>query len=132
MKRIASILSALSVAVLFIATSAHAQVEARMTATIPFDFTVGSISLPAGQYEFLGVGNNVVQIVNADRHSVYALPATSVQVNGATDKSTLKFANVDGRHVLVQMWNDLASNGSEFRHERAVVEQSTRAKLDGN
>jgi len=103
-----------------------------MTATIPFDFTVGSVSLPAGQYEFLGVGNEIVQIVGADRHSVYTLPSASVQVNGFTDKSSLKFVTVDGRHFLVQVWNDLAENGSEFPYERAVVESPTRANLDGN
>jgi hypothetical protein len=131
MKRIASILFALSLAVLFMAASAHAQMEARMTATVPFDFTVGNISLPAGQYEFLGVGSNVVQIINADRHSVYTLSTTSVQMNGGTDKSTVKFATVDGRHVLVQLWNDLSENGSAFRYERGLEESSIRANLDG-
>ena len=129
MKRMTSMLFALSLTVLFMAASAPAQVENRMTATVPFDFTVGNISLPAGQYEFLGVGNNVVRIINADRHSVYTLPTTSVQMNGGTDKSTVRFATVDGRHLLVQLWNDLSENGSAFRYERGLEESSIRAPI---
>jgi hypothetical protein len=54
MKRIASILTGPSLSVLFLVASAHAQYdEQRMTANIPFEFTVGNVLLPAGQYDFL-------------------------------------------------------------------------------
>ena len=125
MKHIASILTGFSLAVLFFATSAHAQ-SGRITANIPFDFTVGSISLPAGQYEFVDTGANIVQVRGADRRSLFTLSSTSIQANGLSEKSTLKFATVDGRHVLVQIWNDFAANGNEFSYEHTSEEPKSK------
>jgi hypothetical protein len=131
MKRIASILTGLSLAVLFLAASAHAQFKQRITANIPFEFTVGSISLPAGQYEFLGTGDKIVQVRGADRRSVFTLSSASIQANGLSEKSMLKFATVDGHHVLVQIWNDLAGNGNEFLYGNTSVELAKHPTIDG-
>jgi hypothetical protein len=88
MKRIASILTALSLAVLFFGASAHAQSEKRMSGNIPFDFTVGTLSLPAGQYEFRGVGDNIIQLRDSNGRSVFALSSAAVEANGLPEKST--------------------------------------------
>src|ERR1700730_7843066 len=114
MKRIASILTGLSLAVLFFGASAHAQSEKRMSVNIPFAFHVRTLSLPAGQYELRGVGNNIIQLRDSDGRSVFALSSAPVQANGLPEKSTLRFAVVNGHHVLIQIWNDLAGNGNEF------------------
>lgn len=119
MKRTASILTGLSLAVLFFVASAQAQSDAnRMTANIPFEFTVGNVSLPAGQYEFLraGTGANIVVVRDVDGRTRFAVPTASIQGNGLREKSALRFAVVDGRHILVQIWNDLADNGAEFTY----------------
>lgn len=131
MKRIASILTGLSLAVLFFGASAHAQSERRMSANIPFDFTVGSISHPAGQYEFRGVGNNIIQVRDSDGRSVFTLSSASVEANGVPDKSTLKFAVVNGHHVLIQIWNDLAGNGNQFPYGNASVEAARQRTIEG-
>ena len=53
MNRVTNILTILSLAVVFFVASAHAQFdEPRVVANIPFEFTVGTLSLPAGEYEF--------------------------------------------------------------------------------
>ena len=123
MKRIASTLTELSLAVLFFVVSAHAESGQRITANIPFEFTVGSISLPAGQYEFIRTDDDIYQVRDADGRSLFALASASIQANGVPEKSTLKFAAVDGRHVLVQIWNERADIGSEFRPGQSYVEQ---------
>lgn len=125
MNRIASILTGLSLAVLFFVGSAHAQSDGkRMTANIPFEFTVGSISLPAGQYEFLrtGAGGNIVRVRGVDGRSQFARISAFVQGDGPPEKSMLKFATVDGRHVLVQIWNGRSVSGTEFSYEHTSVE----------
>jgi hypothetical protein len=131
MKRIASILTGLSLAVLFFGAPAHAQSEQRMTANIPFDFTVGSSWLPAGQYEFRSVGKNMIQVWGADGRSVFALSSASVDSNGLSAKSTLKFAVVNGHHVLIQIWNDLAGDGSEFLYGNASGEAARQQTIEG-
>jgi hypothetical protein len=115
MKRIASILSGLSLAVLFFVGSAHAQYDAqRLTANIPFEFTVGNISLPAGQYDFLRTGFNIFQIRNSAGHSVYTMAGSGVEQNAKGKLSDLKFTTVQGRHVLTQIWNQDAGMGNDF------------------
>jgi hypothetical protein len=131
MKRIASILTGLSHAVLFFGASAHAQSEQRMSANIPFGFTVGTISLPAGQYEFRGVGSNIIQLRDSDGRSVFALSSAPVEANGLPEKSTLKFAVVNGHHVSIQIWNDLAGNGDEFPYGNASLESARQRTIEG-
>jgi hypothetical protein len=130
MKRIASILTGLSLAVLFFGTSAHAQSERRMFGNIPFDFTVGSLSLPAGQYEFRAVGNDIIQIRDADGRSLLTLSSAPVEANRFPEKSALKFAVVNGHHVLIQIWNDLAGNGNEFPYGSASLEAATQRTIE--
>jgi hypothetical protein len=125
MKSIAITLTELSLAVLFFVVSAHAESGQRITANIPFEFTVGSISLPAGQYEFIRTDDDIYQVRDADGRSLFAMPTASIQANGVPEKSTLKFAMVDGRHVLVQIWNERADIGSEFHPGQSYVEQPT-------
>lgn len=131
MKRITSILPGLSLAFLFFVTSADAQSERRMTADIPFEFSVGGVSLPPGHYEFLSAGPNIVQVLGADRRSVFALQAAAVQTNGYPEKSAIKFAVVGGQHVLFQIWNELAASGSEFPYQNTSVEWASHATVDG-
>jgi len=125
MNRIARILTGLSLAVLLFVAWAHAESDGpRMTANIPFEFTVGSISLPAGHYEFLRTGNggNVVRVRGVDGRSQFFLISSGIQGDGLPEKSMLKFATVDGRHVLVQIWTGRSDGGAEFSYEPTSVE----------
>jgi len=131
MKRVASILTGLSLAVLWFGASAHAQSERRMSANTPFDFIVGTISLPAGQYEFRGVGSRIIQVRDSDGRSAFALPSAPVDGNGLSEKSTLKFAVVSGHHVSIQIWNDLAGHGDEFPHGNASLEAARQRTIEG-
>lgn len=134
MNRIASILTGLSLAVLFLVASAYAQSDGkRMTANIPFEFTVGSISLPAGQYEFLRTGaeGNIVRVRGVDGRSQFSLISASIQGDGPAEKSMLKFATVDGRHVLVQIWNGHSLSGTEFSYEHTPVVLAHASTIHG-
>jgi hypothetical protein len=123
MKRIASILTGLSLAVLFFVGSAHAQYDAqRIRADVPFEFTVGNVSLPAGRYDFLRTGANIFQVRNAEGRSVYTVACSTIEENGAENRSTLKFTTVQGRHVLTQIWNQAAAMGNEFRIKHSYVD----------
>ena len=131
MKRIAIILTALSVAVLFFGASARAQSEKRMSGNVPFDFTVGTLSLPAGQYESRGVGDNIIQLRDSNGRGAFALSSAAVEANGLPEKSTLKFAVVNGHHVLISIWNDLAGNGNEFPYGNASLEAARQRTTEG-
>ncbi len=113
MNRVASIFTGFLLAVAFLVGSAHAQAGQKIAANVPFDFTVGSVSLPAGQYEFTRAEDGILVVRGADGHSFYTM-ANSVQANERAEKSMLKFATVDGRHVLVQVWDERDDVGDEL------------------
>jgi hypothetical protein len=129
MKRTASILTGLSLAVLSFVASAHAQYNQRMTANIPFEFTTGNTSLPAGQYDFLRTGDNILQVRDRNGRSVFTMASASVQANQLPEKSMLKFVIVDGRHVLIQIWNERTSMGYEFVDRQSSLELARRAAI---
>ena len=131
MKRIASIVIGLSLGLLFFAASAHALDDTKkMIANIPFEFTVGSISFPAGQYEFLRAGDNTFQVRDADGRSLFIMATAPIRPNELPEKSMLKFANVDGHHVLIQIWNRRAAMGNEFKNKQYHVELAKHPTVD--
>jgi hypothetical protein len=125
MKHITSMLTGLSLAVLSFVASAHAQAGQRMTANIPFEFSVGGvdgITLPAGQYELRRYEANVFVVRNVGGRSLLAVSSGSIEGSGLPAKSRMKFATVHGRHVLVQVWNEPAGIGNEFPNTQTSVE----------
>jgi hypothetical protein len=124
MKRIASIWTGISFVVMFFIASANAQHDGQtISANIPFEFTVGSISFAAGHYEFLHSGDNVVVVRDTDVRSRFTLASAWIQENGIPAKALLRFTTVGGRHVLTQMWNDRAATGSEFPTGHAAMDR---------
>jgi hypothetical protein len=123
MKHIASIFTGLSLAVLFFVGSAHAQYDGgRLIANIPFEFTVGNISLPAGQYEFQRAGANLYVVRDASGRSLFTTSSAAIEPTGLTEKSGLKFVTVDGHHLLVQIWSERALYGNEFSYGQSSPE----------
>jgi hypothetical protein len=132
-KLIATILTGLSFAVLFFVAPAHAQYDGQRTvANIPFEFTAGNISFPSGQYEFVRTGPNLVFVRNSAGRGLFVVASASIQPNWLPEKSMLKFATVDGRHVLIQIWNDLASIGNEFSQVGTSVDLANHPAIDGS
>jgi len=93
-----------------------------MIANVPFEFTVGNISLPAGQYEFQRTGFDLYLIRDANGVSHYTSASIPIEAYGLTKKRTVKFVTMNGRHYLVQIWNGNVAMGSEFRYKRSYVE----------
>ena len=123
MKRVTNILAVLSLAVLCFVASAHAQYRGQ-SADIPFVFTVGNLSFPAGHYDFVRTGFGLYEVRNADGHRVMVMTSAPIEPDGRSEKSTLRFALVDGRHILLQIWNGYALNGNEFQHLNTAMEPS--------
>ena len=115
MKRIANILTVLSLAVLSSAGLAQAQSSGqKITANVPFDFTVGNLSFAAGQYDFTRNGEGLYLIRESNGHSQMILAGAPVSQYGSPEKSNLKFEVVNGRHTLIQVWSEVAASGNDF------------------
>jgi hypothetical protein len=122
MKRMTSILAGLLLSVLFGVASANAQSGRQtVTANIPFEFSVGNISFPAGQYKFVHTETYIYEVRNANGRTQVVAAGSSIEDSKLTKKSRLRFANVDGRHVLVQIWDGYAGTGNDFAYRQAPV-----------
>jgi hypothetical protein len=118
-----SILTGLSLALVFFVASTQAQSdEPRTVANIPFEFSVGTLSFPAGQYQFQRTESGLVAVRDAGGNTQFTLAAASLQYNGIPGKSRLRFVTLQGRHVLTQVWNDQSASGYEFHHVQPLAE----------
>ena len=125
MNRITRMLAGFLLAVVSLGGCAHAQHDSqRLVASVPFEFAIGSTSFPAGQYEFVRTGAYSFLIRNADGRSRITLAAALIQDQRLSDRSQLRFSTVDGRHVLIQIWNGRSSMGNEFTVAAHSLESS--------
>ncbi len=89
-------------------TSAHAltMTEDKVVANIPFDFTVGQTTLPAGEYVVRRIASPAALLVqNKETYE-----AASVLVNAVEDRSSLGEAKLvfdrhGNEHFLSQVWS---------------------------
>jgi hypothetical protein len=85
------------------ATSGFAQSTGHLSVKVPFEFTAGSVTLPAGEYNFQGDHTGVVTISSLDsRKSVMVL--TNPQGGySANEQTAVKFDKVNGAYELTEV-----------------------------
>jgi len=104
-------------------TSAHAQTSSVQTASIPFDFTVGDRTLPAGEYhvERLNPQSDPAAVALRSQDgkvsvNVLTMPRGSGK---AKDAPRLVFNRYGQRHFLAQIWRAADTTGMELPTSRA-------------
>ncbi|MFB3778398.1 MAG: hypothetical protein ACE141_12345 [Bryobacteraceae bacterium] len=122
-------------AVLFTVAAPVPAQSLRVTATIPFGFTVGKATLPAGEYSILPLSNSrLIQVSNqVQRSSVLAIAnstyAGTARLAGAP---RLVFNRYGDHYVLSQIW-DGTSTGHQFpmsRSERTMAQVTPVERLE--
>lgn len=99
-------------------SSAKAQSLAtgRLVANIPFEFNVGSQTLPAGEYTVRNIAqasaNQVLQLRSRDG-KVSAIVQTRGVISGIQDSSRLVFQRSGDRYHFAQAWMKGDRNGLE-------------------
>ena len=94
-------IAALVTAAAVTAAGAMAQSHA-VQATMPFDFTVGNKTLPAGNYEIWSPSTDVIEIQNRDSH-VAMLATTSFDSHESRNGSKLVFDKYGDRYFLSEI-----------------------------
>jgi hypothetical protein len=115
MKNLRSILVAL--AVLLMATAAHAQ--QKLTATVPFNFVAGDHTYPAGDYT-IGSDGVVLKITNAEKTEVMVSQACESTKPSANTK--LVFDSMGGSYFLRQIWVAGYSQGRELPRSHSEMQ----------
>ena len=124
-------------AMLLVASVASAQGQSlanRITANIPFDFSVGEKKLPAGKYSISRlndtIGDAVLSFTDEDGHAKAIRLSSPAQRSRADNKATLVFHHYGDQYFLFQVWPAGATTGRQLPRSRS--EREIRTNPAGN
>jgi hypothetical protein len=95
-----------------------------MTANIPFNFTVGSQPLPAGQYSVKPLSQAAVLVQSEDSRSAAIVLTMAAQANKTQEVGKLVFNRYGDQYFLSQIWTPASNTGRvlpKSRLEREIA-----------
>lgn len=93
------------VATVAMGTTAHAQSITLVKANIPFEFSVGAKSFPAGEYSVVEPLQNMIALRDAQGRNVALAFTQEVERGLSTGKRPLlRFVSVGDRNELAEIW----------------------------
>ena len=111
-----------------------AQSPARLVATIPFEFSVGNETLPAGRYEFRNLSRNaypgnlaIRSIEGGDEHS-FVVPAMANDLRITNDEIGLVFHRYGSIHFLSRI--DLRGSDLAVRFGKGTAERQLEKRRE--
>ena len=118
-------------AVATVAASAKPQPSIRVTADIPFEFSVGYKTMPAGEYAVLQLlsGNGLLIQSRDGRINVVRL-SNAVETSKTQSHARLVFHRYGERYFLAEVWNGSDKTGRELL--RSDEEQNLQSELASN
>lgn len=132
-KRFAKIGLLVVMTMIAVGTPAKAQsLEYRLTANIPFDFTVADKKFQAGKYSVVRVeqdlGDTVVRISSADGHANINRWTIPVITFTDHDKATLVFHRYGDEYFLAQIWPAGSNTGRLLPKSRGERDAERQAR----
>ena len=93
---------------------------------IPFAFTAGQMTLPAGEYRVqdLRVGSSVLVIQRTDASASMLVTSMATSANGPQDKTKLIFHRYGNKYFLAQVWRAGETLGRELPKSATEKEQA--------
>jgi hypothetical protein len=120
-------LTSLLLGVLAFGPAAQAQrIERVIKANIPFEFSVGSKTFPAGRYRLVSVSPAVLQLRDAEDHCLTVVLTNSVETLKAPGYSKLQFYGEDGRYALTEVWQEDFTFGQQLQLPKSMVKVAKR------
>jgi hypothetical protein len=119
-------------------TAANAQIAPQSTlkTEVPFSFVVNGETFAAGTYSFSRLdtsGGNTSQLVMRGANGRSIIFDTVQTLASTTPKKTqLIFENVDGQHVLTQIWGAGDAEGSVIASSRSDIKTIAAAAAGGS
>jgi hypothetical protein len=100
-----------------------AQSSEPLKATIPFDFIVGTTTLPAGEYTVgSDFGSAVLKIRDSHREVKASVLAITGNAPANSNESHLVFRVHGTKHYLASTWNSYMAAGRQVRETKAERE----------
>jgi len=120
---------------MIIAASASVRAQSlqyKLTANVPFDFTVSDKKLPAGKYSIgraqTSNGDLVLQIVSADGQKNISRLTIPVDIRKPMNHGTLIFNRYGNDYFLSEVWPAGGSTGRELLKSRTERELARKAQ----
>jgi hypothetical protein len=127
-KRIGHSFTLLLLSVLTLGSFAQAQrPDQIIKANIPFDFSFGNRSFPAGRYTVVRVEPSVLELRDPEGRVLANVLTQSVQSLTAPAQPKLFFESEDGGHVLTQVWQENESIGVKLPPSKSFTRAVQKA-----
>src|SRR5260370_1095577 len=115
-----------------LAATQVARAQEAMVADIPFAFTAGNVSLPAGEYRVQKLdGNSAVLLIRCSDARAAAMVITNgTQANEPQSQSKLVLNRYDNRYFLAQVWTAPSIPGRALpkpSHAKALAQSARLA-----
>ena len=130
-KNTLSIIAILGLTTLLVASPVSATPSAVMSASIPFEFTVGKTVLPAGQYDVKTnyVSSGVLLIQGRDGGPSVMILANTAYSRKSMNETSLVFNKYGNQYFLSKIWTAGEDEGCELRKTPAEREISRAYRL---
>ncbi len=114
-------------------TSANGQ-STKTRASVPFDFIVGSATLPSGDYsvQTMTSSGDVLRIQSAS--STDSAARLTMPASGKSQKAKLVFHRYGQRYFLAEVWSGAGEPGRELmkcKQERAIEKENAQIARHG-
>ena len=122
MKKLSLVVMTLSLLMIAGATTIKAQVSDLIVADIPFDFTVGKTTLPAGKYAIKSLGatlEGTLEIRGEDNNRAVFFLAESAQAKEDPKHTELIFDRVGDQYFLTRIFEQGDKYGAGVEKSRA-------------
>ena len=124
----------LSFLMILVVSSAQAQASREMTAKIPFSFSVGDKTFPAGEYSVTRLNPSsdkaALAIKSADGRLSKVVLTMPVRASELRESAKLVFTRYEDQYFLSQIWTPADNTGLELpvsRSERTLLARNTNA-----
>ncbi len=113
-KKISWLLVAVTLFAVLAGPNAYGQSSTRVTANIPFDFRVGSQTLPAGEYSVVPKSPVLVVIRSTDGHQSALVMNNAIQASRISADGKLVFNRYGEFYFLSQVWTPGEADRSQI------------------
>ena len=122
--------AALFLAVVTFAGMVSAQEMRAVKAHIPFEFTVGNKTFPAGDYSITQPTQRVLAVRDDRGHMIATVFVHDVESRGPMS-TLLRFKLVDGQYSLAEVWSqDGSSTGQQLAQAKPRVDLAQSRTVD--
>lgn len=121
-----------TLALAFLAAPLVVRAQQGVRAEVPFAFTVGKTTLPAGEYAVKGapVGNGALLIQSVEAGTSIYVPAFAAEKSAPQTECKLIFHRYGGRYFLWQVWSAGTAIGRELPKSAKEKEEALTSRRE--